>query len=82
VNGLGWLPVGRRGSQVRPRAELPEQGGPEFWDRFMDELREQHLGIPRKPGIPSVFAELQAAYEAAVEEADSTPPHLFRKSMF
>jgi len=32
-------------------------------------LREQHLGIPRAPGTPSVFAELQAAYEAAVEEA-------------
>jgi hypothetical protein len=40
-----------------------------MWDRFMDELREQHLGIPRAPGTPSVFAELRAAYEAAVEEA-------------
>jgi DNA-binding HxlR family transcriptional regulator len=45
-----------------------EQGGPQLWDRFMDELREQHLGIPRPPGTPSVFAELQAAYEAAVKE--------------
>jgi len=32
----------------------------------MDELREIHLGIPRPPGAPSVFAELQAAYEDAV----------------
>jgi hypothetical protein len=38
----------------------------------MDELREQHLGIPRPPGTPSVFAELQAAYEAAMAEADSS----------
>jgi DNA-binding HxlR family transcriptional regulator len=51
------------------RAELLEQGGPELWDRFMDELREQHLGIPRPPGTPSVLAELQAAYEATAEEA-------------
>jgi DNA-binding HxlR family transcriptional regulator len=51
------------------RAELIEQGGPQLWDRFMDELREQHLGIPRLPGTPSVFAELQAAYEAAVKQA-------------
>jgi DNA-binding HxlR family transcriptional regulator len=55
--------------ELSVRAELLEQGGPELWDRFMDELREQHLGIPRPPGTPSVFAELQAAYEAAVEEA-------------
>ena len=57
------------GHELSVRAELLEQGGPELWERFMDELREQHLGIPRAPGTPSVFAELQAAYEAAVEEA-------------
>ena len=51
--------------ELSVRAELLERGGPELWDRFMDELREQHLGIPRPPGTPSVFAELQAAYEAA-----------------
>ena len=55
--------------ELSVRAELLERGGPELWDRFMDELREQHLGIPRPPGTPSVFAELQAAYEAAVAEA-------------
>jgi DNA-binding HxlR family transcriptional regulator len=55
--------------ELSVRAELLERGGPELWDRFMAELREQHLGIPRPPGTPSVFAELQAAYEAAVREA-------------
>jgi DNA-binding HxlR family transcriptional regulator len=55
--------------ELSVRAELLEQGGPELWGRFMDELREQHLGIARPPGTPSVFAELQAAYLAAVEEA-------------
>jgi hypothetical protein len=46
------------------RAELLEAGGPELWDRFMDELREQHLGIARPAGAESVFGYLQAAYEA------------------
>ena len=55
--------------ELSVRAELLEQGGPQLWDRFMDELREHHLGIPRPPGTPSVRAELQAAYDAAVEEA-------------
>jgi len=54
--------------ELSVRAELLERGGPELWDRFMDELREQHLGIPRPPGTPSVFAELRAAYEAAAAE--------------
>ena len=64
--GRRYMPAGH---ELSVRAELLERGGPELWERFMDELREQHLGIPRAPGKPSVFAELQAAYEAAVEEA-------------
>src|SRR5690242_6584737 len=55
--------------ELSVRAELLEQGGPQLWDRFMYELREQHLGIPRPSGTPSVFAELGAAYEAAVKQA-------------
>jgi DNA-binding HxlR family transcriptional regulator len=64
--GRRHMPVSH---ELSVRAELLERGGPELWDRFMDELREQHLGIPRPPGTPSVFAELQAAYEAAVAES-------------
>ena len=45
-------------------AELLEAGRPELWDRFMDELREQHLGIARPAGAESVSGYLQAAYEA------------------
>ncbi|WP_431843695.1 winged helix-turn-helix transcriptional regulator [Calidifontibacter indicus] len=56
--------------ELSVRAELLEQGGPELWKRFMDELREQHLGVPRLPGTPSVFAEFQAAYEAAADTGD------------
>jgi DNA-binding HxlR family transcriptional regulator len=54
--------------QLSVRAELLERGGPELWGRFMDELREMHLGIARPPGTPSVFAELEAAYQAAARD--------------
>jgi DNA-binding HxlR family transcriptional regulator len=59
--GRRHLPVTR---ELAVRAELLEVGGPELWDRFMDELREQHLGAGRLPGTPSVLGELDAAYEA------------------
>jgi DNA-binding HxlR family transcriptional regulator len=59
--GRRHLPVSRA---LSIRAELLERGGPEFWDRFMDELREQHLGIPRPADTPSPFDEMRDAYEA------------------
>jgi DNA-binding HxlR family transcriptional regulator len=46
------------------RAELLEDGGPELWDAFMEELRAIHLGGPQP--ARSVFGELRAAYEATV----------------
>lgn len=63
--GRRHLPVSH---ELSVRAELLEAGGPALWDRFMDELREMHLGTPRPEGTGSVFAELQAAYEAAMAE--------------
>lgn len=65
--GRRHMPVSH---ELSVRAELLERGGPELWERFMDELREQHLGVPRPPGTPSVFAELQAAYEDALQQAN------------
>ena len=59
---------GRRHLPVTPelsiRAQLLEEGGPELWADFMDELRTAHLGAPPKPGRPSVAARLLAAFEA------------------
>ena len=46
------------------RAELLEEGGPAMWAAFMAELRRIHLDAPGEG--PSVFAELQAAYEAVM----------------
>ncbi len=58
--GRRHLPSSR---ELSVRAELLERGGPAFWDRFMDELREQHLGIPRPEGMRSAFDELHEAYQ-------------------
>lgn len=44
------------------RARLLEEGGPELWAAFMDELYHRHLGGP-EPARP-VLGELQAAFEA------------------
>src|SRR5690606_14175491 len=64
--GRRHLPVSR---ELSIRAELLERGGPELWNRFMDELRELHLGVPRPDGAGSVLAELTEAYLAEVARA-------------
>ncbi|MBP7701158.1 MAG: helix-turn-helix transcriptional regulator [Phenylobacterium sp.] len=59
----GWgrrhLPVSE---DLSIRAEVLENGGPQMWADFMDELRTRHLGAAPS-GAPSVAARLQAAYE-------------------
>jgi DNA-binding HxlR family transcriptional regulator len=57
--GSRWLPVT---DALSIRARLMEAGGPPLWERFMAELRAEHLGgaAPRADGVR---AELQAAYE-------------------
>lgn len=69
--GRRHLPVSR---ELAVRAELLEEGGPALWAEFMDELREQHLGIPRPAGAESVLARLRAAHEAVLAEQPSAPP--------
>jgi DNA-binding HxlR family transcriptional regulator len=62
--GVRYLPVTR---ELGIRAQLLADGGPKMWEAFMDELRERHLGKPRKKrSRPSVTAHLQEAYEAAL----------------
>lgn len=61
--GRKWLPVT---PELGIRAQLMEEGGPALWDRFMGELREEHLGIAAPGDGRSVRATLQAAYEAVV----------------
>jgi len=62
--GRRYLPVTE---ELAIRAQLLEEGGPKLWDRFMEELREEHLGVPapKRKGL-SVRGRLQAAYEETV----------------
>ncbi|MFW6075394.1 MAG: winged helix-turn-helix transcriptional regulator [Chloroflexota bacterium] len=58
--GRRYLPVSE---ELSIRAELLEEGGPEMWEQFMDELRHEHLGTPLDdPDRPTVRETLQAAY--------------------
>jgi DNA-binding HxlR family transcriptional regulator len=59
--GRRHLPASR---ELSIRAQLLEEGGPDLWDDFMDELRAIHLGVERPAGTPSVLARLHAASEA------------------
>jgi len=68
--GSRYLPVSE---ELSIRARMLEEGGPQMWERFMSELREEHLGMPPdrrfEPGGGSVAAALQAAYEEVVAGA-------------
>ena len=63
VWGRKYLPVTE---ELSIRAQLLEQGGPKLWADFMEELRETHLGVPRRKKGPSVAERLRKAYEAVV----------------
>ncbi|PRZ40744.1 HxlR family transcriptional regulator [Antricoccus suffuscus] len=54
-------------TELRVRAELLQDGGPELWVDLMDELRELHLGTPRPTTTKRRASErLQQAYDDAV----------------
>ena len=59
--GRRWLPVTE---DLAIRAQVLEEGGAELQERFMAELREEHLGIPAEPSPDgrSVRDHLQDAY--------------------
>lgn len=76
--GIQLLPVlaqigawGRRhlptSKELSIRAELLEKGGPQMWNAFMTELREEHLGKRRRGTKQSVRLQLQKAYERVAE---------------
>ncbi|XWN32372.1 MAG: helix-turn-helix domain-containing protein [Devosia sp.] len=59
--GRRWLPTTE---QYSIRAQILEEGGPEMWDRFMDDLRVEHLNHkPQRKGA-TVRDELEAAFNA------------------
>ena len=62
--GRRWLPATRK---YAIRAELLEQGGPEMWANFMDDLRAEHLGAEKRWPGPTVAEELARAFKAMAE---------------
>ncbi len=62
--GRRWL---HSTQQYSIRAQLLEEGGPEMWARFMEDLRNEHLGARRRRDRPTVAEELQEAFNAWVE---------------
>lgn len=61
--GSRWLPVT---APLSIRATTLDAGGPRMWERFMAELREEHLGIPANRRGKRVREVLHEAYEAVV----------------
>jgi DNA-binding HxlR family transcriptional regulator len=58
--------------RLRVRAEVLRDGGPDVVAAMIDELREVHLGIPRRdPDAPRASDQLRAAYEAARAETST-----------
>jgi len=47
-------------------AQVLEDGGPQLWSEFMEELRHLHLDAPR-PEV-SALAKMQVAYEATLAQ--------------
>jgi DNA-binding HxlR family transcriptional regulator len=59
--GTAWLPVSE---ELSARAKVLAEGGPELWDRFMDELRAEHLGSASETRQPTVRQQLEEAYRS------------------
>lgn len=53
-------------TELATGAQVLEDGGPQLWAEFMEELRHIHLGAPR-PDV-SAFAKIQSAYEAVMAQ--------------
>lgn len=53
-------------TELSARAQVLEDGGPQLWSEFMEELRHIHLGAP--PPEVSALARMQSAYKATMAE--------------
>lgn len=65
--GARWLPTT---PDLRIRADLLAQGGPDLWAAFMDELRATHLRNEPAPA-DGVLAQLDRAYQDTLERTHS-----------
>jgi DNA-binding HxlR family transcriptional regulator len=64
--GSKWLPVTE---ELSVRAIALEKGGPKMWERFMADLRQEHLGIPSGRRGKTVREQLMDAYTEVVAKA-------------
>ncbi|RBQ15967.1 transcriptional regulator [Spongiactinospora rosea] len=73
--GMRHLPVGE---EYAARGAVLAAGGPQALEAFMDELRETHLGpgarLRPAPDGPTITAQMESAYAAAVNRAAGTRP--------
>ncbi|NGP16301.1 winged helix-turn-helix transcriptional regulator [Devosia aurantiaca] len=60
--------------ELSARAQVLEDGGPQLWTEFMDELRHIHLGSPAP--LASALAKMEAAYQASVAGHACDTPRL------
>ncbi|MDF5757354.1 helix-turn-helix domain-containing protein [Spongiactinospora sp. TRM90649] len=71
--GTRYLPVA---AAYAARGEVLAAGGPPALAAFMDELRETHLGPEARqrpaPSGPTIAAQMQAAYEVALDRTPGT----------
>lgn len=61
--GRKFLPAS---PELSVRAQLLDEGGPQLWEEFMQELRVIHLGADPAAGAPAVMERLEKAYREAV----------------
>lgn len=61
--GRRFLPASR---ELSIRAQVLEEGGPQLWEDFMQELRMLHLGAEPAEGAASVMERLEQAYRDAL----------------
>lgn len=61
--GRRFLPASR---ELSIRAQVLEEGGPQLWGDFMQELRVLHLGAEPAEGAVSVMERLEQAYREAL----------------
>ncbi len=73
--GRRWLDVSR---EMAARAQALEEGGPLLWERFMEELRAEHLS-PLGPGAPSSALPVRTLLEAAAGRAAGGKRRRIRK---
>ena len=59
--GTAWLPVSE---ELSARAKVLAEGGQQLWEKFMDELRAEHLGPASKTRQPTVRQQLEEAHRS------------------